>query len=51
MRRRSFVVSLAVPVLASPLASLLTGCDDSGKKSEAVAVESLDIIMPLLDRD
>lgn len=51
MRRRSFVVSLAVPVLASPLASLLTGCEDNGKKSEAVAAESLDIIMPLLERD
>ncbi len=51
MRRRSFVVSLAVPALASPFASLLAGCDDSGKKSEAVAVESLDIIMPLVERD
>lgn len=49
--RRRFFVSLAVPVLASPLAALSTGCDDGGKKSEAVAAESLDIVMPLLERD
>jgi hypothetical protein len=49
MRRRSFVCSLAGFSLASAVGAL--GCDDSGKKSEAVAVECLDILVPLIDRD
>ncbi len=49
MRRRSFVCSLAGFSLASAVGAL--GCDDSGKKSEAVAVECLDILVPLVDRD
>ncbi|MBL9020945.1 MAG: hypothetical protein JNL21_02045 [Myxococcales bacterium] len=49
MRRRSFVCSVAGFSLASAVGAL--GCDDSGKKSEAVAVECLDILVPLVDRD
>lgn len=49
MRRRSFVCSVAGFSLASAVGAL--GCDDSGKKSEVVAVECLDILVPLVDRD
>ncbi len=47
MRRRSFVLgSFGLVALQAAI-----GCDDSGKKSEAAAVESLDIVVPLVDRD
>jgi hypothetical protein len=47
MRRRSFVLgSLGVVVSTGAV-----GCDDSGKKSETAAAESLDIVVPLVDRD
>ena len=49
MRRRSFVCSLAGFSVASAAGAL--GCDDPGKKSEAVAVESLDVLLPLVERD
>jgi hypothetical protein len=47
MWRRSFVLgSLGLAVSVAGV-----GCDDSGKKSEAAAVESLDTVVPLVDRD
>ncbi len=51
MRRRSVLVSLAAPFLLGALGTASAGCDDPGKRSEVVAAESLDIVLPLIDRD
>lgn len=47
MRRRSFVSLLGFAAVSSGA----LGCDDSAKKSEAAATESLDVVFPLVERD
>lgn len=47
MRRRSFVSLLGFAAVSAGA----FGCDDSAKKSEAAATESLDVVFPLVERD
>lgn len=47
MRRRSFVSLVGLAFVSAGS----VGCDDSAKKSEAAAVESLDLVLPLVARD